>query len=114
MSFEKIVTMIDEHIALLTKEQLDADEKKTRFLSELCTGGELFDKIIEAGHLTEVHAAITMQQMIRTIFYMHESGVCHRDLKPEHFLLQIIANQLHDTQIKIVIEWSPDASSTGR
>merc|ERR1711920_860707 len=53
---------------------------------ELCIGGELFDRIIEAGHFTEVQAAILMQQIIRAIFYMHENHVCHRDLKPENFL----------------------------
>ena len=51
-------------------------------------GDELFDKIIEAGYFTEVQIAITMQQMVRAMSYMHESGVCHRDLKPEDFLFQ--------------------------
>jgi len=53
---------------------------------ELCTGGELFDRIIDAGHFTEVQAAIVMQHMFRAIFYMHENHICHRDLKPENFL----------------------------
>eukprot|EP00438_Fugacium_kawagutii_P007277 Skav234425 [mRNA] locus=scaffold1656:141812:156149:- [translate_table: standard] len=32
---------------------------------ELCSGGELFDRIIESGHFSEVQAAILMQQIIR-------------------------------------------------
>merc|ERR1712032_147806 len=53
---------------------------------EIAAGGELFDKIIESGHFTEVQAAVLMQQIVRAIYYMHENQVCHRDLKPENFL----------------------------
>merc|ERR1719160_91288 len=62
------------------------DNRNIYLVMELCSGGELFDRIIEAGHFSEVQAAILMQQIIRGIFYMHESKVCHRDLKPENFL----------------------------
>jgi calcium-dependent protein kinase len=55
---------------------------------EICSGGELFDRIIETGHFTEVQAAIVMQQILRGIFYMHEIKLTHRDLKPENFLFQ--------------------------
>lgn len=62
------------------------DNRNIYLVMELCTGGELFDKIIEAGHFTEVKAAILMKQIVRAIFYMHENSFCHRDLKPENFL----------------------------
>mmetsp|Transcript_71704 Transcript_71704/g.118751 ORF Transcript_71704/g.118751 Transcript_71704/m.118751 type:complete len:495 (-) Transcript_71704:238-1722(-) len=62
------------------------DHRNIYLVLELCTGGELFDRIIDAGHFTEVQAAIVMQHMFRAIFYMHENHICHRDLKPENFL----------------------------
>jgi len=62
------------------------DHRNIYLVMELATGGELFDRIIDAGHFTEVQAAILMQQVLRSIFYMHENHVCHRDLKPENFL----------------------------
>jgi len=62
------------------------DHRNIYLVMELCAGGELFDKIIESGHFTEVQAAILMQQIVRAIYYMHENHVCHRDLKPENFL----------------------------
>eukprot|EP00440_Ansanella_granifera_P051436 gb/GFBE01055759.1/.p1 GENE.gb/GFBE01055759.1/~~gb/GFBE01055759.1/.p1 ORF type:complete len:502 (+),score=158.15 gb/GFBE01055759.1/:1-1506(+) len=62
------------------------DKAKVYLVMELCSGGELFDRIIESGHFTEVQAAIVMQQMLRAIYYMHENHYCHRDLKPENFL----------------------------
>jgi len=62
------------------------DNRNIYLILELATGGELFDRIIDAGHFTEVQAAIVMQHMFRAIFYMHESHICHRDIKPENFL----------------------------
>jgi calcium-dependent protein kinase len=62
------------------------DHRNIYLILELCTGGELFDRIIDAGHFTEVQAATVMQHMFRAIFYMHENHICHRDLKPENFL----------------------------
>merc|ERR1719215_185531 len=54
---------------------------------ELCTGGELFDKIIDCVHFSEVEAANVMSQVLRGVTYMHSKRICHRDLKPENFLL---------------------------
>jgi calcium-dependent protein kinase len=62
------------------------DHRNIYLVMELCTGGELFDRIIELGHLTEHQAAIIMQQILRAVFYMHQNKVMHRDLKPENFL----------------------------
>jgi calcium-dependent protein kinase len=63
-----------------------SDREKIYIVLELCTGGELFDKIVEATHFTESTAAVLMKQMMSAIFYMHEKKVCHRDLKPENYL----------------------------
>jgi calcium-dependent protein kinase len=60
---------------------------------ELCSGGEMFDLIIDEGSFSEAHAAILMEQILRAVFYMHHNGVVHRDLKPENFLLTKKAKQ---------------------
>lgn len=62
------------------------DRARIYLVMELCDGGELFDRIIQAGHFTEQNAAVVMQQMLSAVFYMHRNLVCHRDLKPENFL----------------------------
>ncbi|XP_052175724.1 calcium-dependent protein kinase 26-like [Diospyros lotus] len=53
---------------------------------ELCTGGELFDRIVKRGHYTERKAAALTRTMASVIEACHSLGVMHRDLKPENFL----------------------------
>lgn len=62
-------------------------------VTELCTGGELFERIIEKtksseGHYSEEDAAKIIRQVLEAIYYCHEMQICHRDLKPENFLFQ--------------------------
>lgn len=62
------------------------DRRQMFLVMELCSGGELFDRIIQDGHFTEKTAAVVVHQMLSAVFYMHTNFVCHRDLKPENFL----------------------------
>lgn len=77
------------------------DHRNIYLVLELCTGGELFDRIIDAGHFTEVQAATVMQHMFRAIFYMHENKICHRDLKPENFLFTT-KESIDKSQLKVI------------
>merc|ERR1719440_37327 len=80
-----IMKMMDRPNIIKLYESFE-DHRNIYLVMEICSGGELFDRIIESGHFTEVQAAILMQQIVRAIYYMHENHVCHRDLKPENFL----------------------------
>eukprot|EP00442_Polarella_glacialis_P009015 CAMPEP_0115076298 /NCGR_PEP_ID=MMETSP0227-20121206/16353_1 /TAXON_ID=89957 /ORGANISM="Polarella glacialis, Strain CCMP 1383" /LENGTH=501 /DNA_ID=CAMNT_0002463431 /DNA_START=159 /DNA_END=1664 /DNA_ORIENTATION=+ len=80
-----IMKMMD-HPNIIKLYETFEDHRNIYLCMELCGGGELFDRIIQHGHFTEVHAAILMQQIIRAVYYMHENHICHRDLKPENFL----------------------------
>lgn len=80
-----IMKMMDHPNIIKLYESFE-DHRNIYLVMEICNGGELFDRIIEAGHFTEVQAAILMQQVVRAMYYMHENRVCHRDLKPENFL----------------------------
>lgn len=57
-------------------------------ITELCTGGELFDKIIEVKHFSEVEASNIILQILRAVNYLHSNGVIHRDLKPENIMIE--------------------------
>ena len=78
------------------------DEKKYYIVSELCTGGELFDFITQQGHLSEDMAAEIMRQLLSAVSYCHENHIVHRDLKPENLLLDSPVVADHSCTIKLI------------
>ena len=56
-------------------------------VSELCTGGELFNKI-ENNNLHENVGKYVMKQLLSAVAFCHKNGIIHRDLKPENILLE--------------------------
>ncbi|KAK0631984.1 calcium/calmodulin-dependent protein kinase [Immersiella caudata] len=59
---------------------------KYYIVTELATGGELFDRICEQGKFTEKDASQTIKQVLGAVNYLHRNNVVHRDLKPENLL----------------------------
>ncbi|KAG8367060.1 hypothetical protein BUALT_Bualt16G0033300 [Buddleja alternifolia] len=54
---------------------------------EYASGGELFERISNAGRFNEDEARFFFQQLISGVSYCHSMQVCHRDLKLENTLL---------------------------
>ncbi|KAL8205837.1 hypothetical protein R6Q57_009388 [Mikania cordata] len=54
---------------------------------EYAAGGELFDRICNAGRFSEDEARYFFQQLISGVHYCHFMQICHRDLKLENTLL---------------------------
>ncbi len=67
-------------------------------IMEYAEGGELFNYILEKKHLSEDESRKIFQQIIDAIYYLHQIGVCHRDLKLENILF---SSKKKDT-IKII------------
>ncbi|KAL9399795.1 hypothetical protein Peur_008756 [Populus x canadensis] len=62
------------------------DAVAVHVVMELCSGGELFDRIVRRGHYTEKQAAELARLIVGVVEACHSLGVMHRDLKPENFL----------------------------
>ncbi|KAK6775114.1 hypothetical protein RDI58_026115 [Solanum bulbocastanum] len=54
---------------------------------EYAAGGELFERICNAGRFGEDEARFFFQQLISGVGYCHSMQICHRDLKLENTLL---------------------------
>ncbi|KAL0360501.1 UNVERIFIED_CONTAM: Calcium-dependent protein kinase [Sesamum radiatum] len=63
------------------------DKKNLYLVMELCSGGELFDRITARGSYSEKEAARLGRQIVNVVHVCHFMGVMHRDLKPENFLM---------------------------
>lgn len=92
------------HPNIIKLVQVKEDEKYLHLITELCTGGELFDRIIaktqsKEGHFSEHDAAKLVQCILDAIAYCHDKHIVHRDLKPENFLF---ASRAEDAPIKII------------
>lgn len=63
------------------------DPKYVYLVLELCSGGELFDRIIANKYYNEEDGRMIFRQIISALQYCHSNGVVHRDLKPENFIM---------------------------
>ncbi|XP_051131179.1 calcium-dependent protein kinase 26-like [Andrographis paniculata] len=75
------------------------DAVAVHVVMELCSGGELFDRIVKRGHYSEKKAAELIRTIVGVVESCHSLGVMHRDLKPENFLF---VNEDEDSPLKTI------------
>ncbi len=102
MSEINILLTLD-HPNIIKLYEIFETDKFIYLIMELCTGGELFDRIIkktENGEIfNEREAANIFRQMMGAISYCHSKKIVHRDLKPENLLL---LNESPNSPIKVI------------
>lgn len=57
-------------------------------VTDLCQGGELFDRICAKGQYYERDARHLVMVVLQGVDYLHSHGIVHRDLKPENLLFK--------------------------
>ncbi|KAJ2004455.1 Calcium/calmodulin-dependent protein kinase type I [Coemansia thaxteri] len=82
-----------KHANILTLVDYFETPHNVYLITELCTGGELFEHILRRmpATFTEDDAAAVMRQIVDGVCFLHAHGVVHRDLKPENCLFKTSA-----------------------
>ncbi|CAD8156509.1 unnamed protein product [Paramecium octaurelia] len=77
-----------DHLNIISIYEFYQDSEYFYIVTELCQGGELFDRIVQEKNFSEKKAAEVMKQVLSAVTYCHEKNIVHRDLKPENILYE--------------------------
>ncbi|CAO3593436.1 unnamed protein product [Absidia cylindrospora] len=64
------------------------NETSVYIVTDLASGGELFQQLLTKGTFTEKDASRLISQVLQGVAYLHNHDIIHRDLKPENLLFQ--------------------------
>ncbi|GAA0151050.1 non-receptor serine/threonine protein kinase [Lithospermum erythrorhizon] len=81
------IMKIVRHPFIVRLHEVLASDTRIYIVLEFVAGGELFDKVVQQGRLSDNEARHFFQQLIDAVAHCHSKGVYHRDLKPENLLL---------------------------
>lgn len=76
-----------DHPNILKIFEFYSNRESYSIVTELCSGGELFQEIVDKGPFNENYSAYVMFQILSAINYCHNMKIVHRDLKPENILI---------------------------
>ena len=95
-----------EHPNIIKIFEYYIDNKYHYIISELLTGGELYEAILKFQKFNEKKAAYIMKQILSALNYLHSKGIVHRDIKPENILVQKTnkknKNDMDEINIKLI------------
>ncbi|KAI8335518.1 kinase-like domain-containing protein [Chlamydoabsidia padenii] len=74
------------HPHIVSMHALYESDTAVYIVTDLASGGELFQKILSKGAFTEKDASLLVSQILEGVAYLHNHDIIHRDLKPENLL----------------------------
>lgn len=95
----KIVENVSPHPNVIELYDVYEDSNGVHLVLELCSGGELFDRIVAQEKYSEAEAATVIHQIARGLEAIHRANIVHRDLKPENCLF---LDSRKDSPLKIM------------
>ena len=57
------------------------------FVTEYCPEGDLHNRIMNEGTLSEQEIKLFLKQMLETLAYLHAKQIVHRDIKTKNILI---------------------------
>ena len=82
----KVLRSLDHPNILKIFEFFSSKDSYT-IVTEFCSGGDLFQEIIDKGPFKEKYCAFVLYQILSAINHCHANHIIHRDLKPENVLI---------------------------
>jgi calcium-dependent protein kinase len=95
----RIVESVAPHPNVIGLHDVYEDAHGVHLVLELCSGGELFDRIVGRDRYSEFDAAAVVRQIARGLEALHKASIIHRDLKPENCLF---SDRNEDSTLKIM------------
>ncbi|XP_043724575.1 calcium and calcium/calmodulin-dependent serine/threonine-protein kinase-like [Telopea speciosissima] len=99
LAMKKIAKEVSPHPNVIHLYNIYEDPNAVHIVLELCSGGELFDRIVSQGRYSEKGAAAVIQQIANGLSALHRANIVHRDLKPENCLF---LNSSENSPLKIM------------
>jgi len=97
---ETKILQILQHPNIMAMRESHSDSDYFYIVSELCEGGDLFDRIMDPNRcISEKWASKLIRTMLRAVKHCHENQIVHRDLKPENFVFR---SKRMDSQIVLI------------
>ncbi|KAK6156210.1 hypothetical protein DH2020_010458 [Rehmannia glutinosa] len=82
----KILHLLSACPNVLRLHNVYEDDDYLHLVTDLCDGGDLYDRLSSGDRFSERDAAAILKQLMVAIACCHRLGVAHRDIKPDNIL----------------------------
>lgn len=96
---ELSILQLVDHPNIIRLYEVYEDSLYIHLVTELCTGGDLYEHLISKETLNETEVANILQKLLHSVNHLHIMHICHRDLKPENVLL---LDKTSDAELKLI------------